>query len=353
MRFKKADPQQARLKVSIYGPPGSGKTFTTLLMAEGLARIRKQRIAFVDTEHGTDFYAKTVPAREVHPQAFDFDAIYTRSLADITDAVKSLDPKEHGIVVIDSISHLWDSAIDAYGGKRTRVDSIPLQAWAKIKKPYKDLVKFLIGSTFDVFLLGRQKNLFGEDEKGELQQVGVAMRAEGETAYEPHICMRLYAEQDKNDSTKSTYWIYVEKDRTGILSGRVIQSPGFKTVEPILPLLGETQAPEEDEEERAAKDADLAERGEDERAQTKAAKSKALRQTFALMFTQSTGLGQLDEAAEAVRKQQRYILADDMHAIRAAYKTRRDVFVDKDLAEQARSLDNFGAGLTPGPATTL
>jgi len=34
-RFGKAAPKQARLKVAIYGPPGSGKTFTSLLMAEG------------------------------------------------------------------------------------------------------------------------------------------------------------------------------------------------------------------------------------------------------------------------------------------------------------------------------
>ena len=90
--FQKAMPEQAALKVSMYGPPGSGKTFTALLMAEGLVNRDGKRIAYVDTEHGTDFYAKAVPARSVHPEAFDFDALYTRSLSKTLEAVQALDP---------------------------------------------------------------------------------------------------------------------------------------------------------------------------------------------------------------------------------------------------------------------
>jgi pantothenate kinase-related protein Tda10 len=61
--FQKAKAEQAALKIGIYGPPGSGKTFTSLLMAEGLAQATKRRVAYVDTEHGTDFYCKAVPMR--------------------------------------------------------------------------------------------------------------------------------------------------------------------------------------------------------------------------------------------------------------------------------------------------
>ena len=37
--FRKAKAEQAALKLGIYGPPGSGKTFTALLLAEGLAAV--------------------------------------------------------------------------------------------------------------------------------------------------------------------------------------------------------------------------------------------------------------------------------------------------------------------------
>jgi pantothenate kinase-related protein Tda10 len=56
--FRKAKAEQAALKIGIYGPPGSGKTFTSLLIAEGLGKISGKRVAYVDTERGTDFYAQ-------------------------------------------------------------------------------------------------------------------------------------------------------------------------------------------------------------------------------------------------------------------------------------------------------
>lgn len=345
-RFQKAKPAQARLKVSIYGPPGSGKTFTTLLMAEGLARVRKKRVAYVDTERGTDFYAQAVPQRRPHPEAFDFDAIYTRSLAEINDSIRALNPNEHGVVVLDSISHLWESAMDAYNGKRTKIDSIPMHAWGKIKKPYKDLIKFLIGSTFDVFILGRQKNIFEDDAQGEMKKVGVAMRAEGETAYEPHICMRMEGRQDGQDSLTSNYYALIEKDRTGVLAGRVFKNPGFHTVEVLLPLLGETQAPEEDDEDRAAKDAELLERGDEERTKAKEGKSRALRLEYTGKLERATTAAQLKDIAEQIRKQSRHVLDVDRAVMADAYRKSSDRLNDLEAAEDSKALDNFGAGIT-------
>jgi hypothetical protein len=321
-KFMKAQPQQARLKISVYGPPGAGKTFTTLLMAEGLAKVRKKRIAFVDTERGTDFYAQEVKSRAVHPGAFDFDCLYTKSIAETTEAVRSLDPQEHGIVVLDSISHLWTSAMDAYEGKKTKIESIPMHAWGKIKKPYKDLLNFLIGSQFDVFILGRQKNVFEDDENGEMKKVGVAMRAEGETAYEPHICMRMETQQNPADSTQSRVAMFAEKDRTGILSGRWFHNPNFETIAPLLPLLGETQAPEEDEDERQAKDAELMETAGNEKARAKAEKSARLMQELAAQINAATDLKAIEKASSAIVKDKRYLMEGDQTTLRELYRSK-------------------------------
>src|SRR2546430_9051131 len=45
-----------------------------------ISKVRSKRIAYVDTERGTDFYAQEVKDRQVHPAAFDFDALYTKSI---------------------------------------------------------------------------------------------------------------------------------------------------------------------------------------------------------------------------------------------------------------------------------
>ena len=166
IKFQKAKPMQAFYKGAVYGPPGSGKTYTTLMQATGLAEACGKRIAYVDTERGTDFYT----------EKFDFDAIYTTSLADVYEAVQLLDPKTHGVIVIDSISHLWDAAMAAYEGKRTKNESaggIPMHAWGGIKKPYKNLIRWLMDCEYHVFILGRQKNVFEDDDKGQMKKVGV------------------------------------------------------------------------------------------------------------------------------------------------------------------------------------
>lgn len=317
--FRKASPMQAALKVAVYGPQGSGKTFTTLLWAEGLAKKSGKRVAFVDTERGTDFYAQAVKDRKVHPEAFDFDAIYTRSLAEILEAVRGLDPKVYGVIVIDSMSHVWDAAIEAYEGKRTRQDSIPMQAWSRIKKPYRQLVNFLIGSPFHVFILGRQKNAFETGADGEMRKIGVAMRAEGETAYEPHICCRFEAKQNPKDSTRTDYACYVEKDRTGVLAGKVIANPAFKTIEPLLPLLGDVQAPMEDDEDRQARDGELLD-DLDSKAAEKEAKSRDL---FNQLQAKAVGAGDVTELGRVVseaKKLKRSLLEEHVNALRLIFQ---------------------------------
>jgi hypothetical protein len=51
--FQKPQSLKAALKMALYGPAGSGKTFTALLLAEGLARHTGKRVAYCDTEYGT------------------------------------------------------------------------------------------------------------------------------------------------------------------------------------------------------------------------------------------------------------------------------------------------------------
>lgn len=309
IRFQKAKPMQAFYKGSVYGPAGSGKTYTTLMQATGLAKACGKRIAYIDTERGTDFYT----------EAFDFDCIYTRSLAEVLEAIAELDPKTHGVIVIDSISHLWDAAIAAYEGKLTKAETIPMQAWGKIKKPYKDLIRKLMDSPFHVFILGRQKNVFENTSDGQMVKVGVDMRAEGETSYEPHICARMEAKKSERDSSKSTYFAIYEKDRTGKLAGQTFANPSFKTIECILPLLnGESQAQSENPIDIAAKDSELIEKAEVEREK----KSAELLEACQDLINGSKTLVALAEVGDQIKTKKRYMTNDDTSELRTSYKVK-------------------------------
>jgi hypothetical protein len=90
------------------------------------------------------------------------------------------------------------------------------------------------------------------------------MRAEGETAYEPDVLVRLEAHK----ATKKALAIpvaHIEKDRTGVLAGQSIPSPTFDSLaRPLLGLLGSTQAALPSEEEVGVQDAEALTRQEAE-----------------------------------------------------------------------------------------
>ena len=318
--FQKPQLLKAALKLGLYGPAGSGKSFTALLIAEGLACHTGKRVAYVDTEFGTAYYGQTVPQRAVHPQAFDFDVLHTRAIAETLAAVRGLDPAFHGIVVIDSISHLWDACRNAYAGRQTKAGTIPLHAWSAIKKPYKELMHLLLASPIHVVICGRQGIDYGEDEaSGELKSLGYRMRAEGETAYEPDVLLRLEAHRPaKNKPTIPV--AHVEKDRTGVLSGQTIAWPTYDNVaKPLLGLLGTTQAAPPLEDEVGQQDAAALARQENERAE----RAAELASLYTTRFGQAECIAQLEGIAkELTTKVKAELGSKDLAQVRRAYAVR-------------------------------
>lgn len=337
--FRKAKAEQAALKMGIYGPPGSGKTFTSLAIAEGLAKLSGKRIAFVDTEHGSDFYCQRVPTRAVHPEAFDFDALYTRSLTDVAKAVREIDPAQYAVVIIDSVTHLWEAARAAYSGRTTRIGTIPMQAWGQIKKPYKDLIFFLLSSPMHVIVCGRQSVEYETDEEtDELKAIGVKMKAEGETPYEPHILIRMEAIKPKKTNEIATIVAYAEKDRTGVLAGRSFENPTFESLcKPLLGLLGGTQAHIESTDEAAAKDAE----GMAEQEAEREGRSHDILREFSARID-------LTKSAEELKKLGKEITPKlKAQMLPADVATLREKYHERD-AELARS--STAAGLAPPPS---
>lgn len=299
--FRKAKAQQAALKIGFYGAPGSGKTFTSLLVAEGLAKRAGKKVAYVDTERGTDFYSKAVPGRAVHPEAFEFDALYTRSLTEVIDEIKALNPDEYAVVVIDSITHLWEAAKAAYAGKTTKIGTIPMQAWNNIKKPYKELMSLILSSPMHVVICGRQGVEYEKNEEtDELNAIGFKMKAEGETAYEPHILIRMEAIKPKRSNELAKIYAYAEKDRTGVLAGKTLENPTFDDLcLPLLGLLGGEQARMYSEDEVAVQDAErLA-----EQEQTKAEQSAVYLNEFMGRIMLAKDMKMLKEVGKAITKE--------------------------------------------------
>jgi hypothetical protein len=307
-----------------------------LLVAEGLARHTGKRIAYCDTEYGTAFYGQRVPERVVHPEAFDFEVLYTKSITEVLSAVRGLDLGTYGVLVIDSISHIWDAAIAAYTGKKTKAGTVPLHAWTSIKRPYKDLVHELLTTPAHVLICGRQGNDFAEDdESGELKNLGYKMRAEGETAYEPDVLIRLESHKPSKKA-QAVPTAHVEKDRTGVLAGQTIAWPTFANLaQPLLGLLGATQAAFPTDDEVGLQDAEALAKQEREREQH----SAELAGQYLTRMGQSSTVVELQriggELTAAVK--QRFV-GKDLARVRQAYADRlADLKGNGSKAEPQRS----------------
>jgi len=281
-KFTKATSEQAFFKGGLYGKQGSGKTLTSLLWAEGLAARESKRVAYIDTERGTDFYTEKIPERTIHPDAFDFDRIVTRSLMETLEAVEGeVDPNIYGVLVIDSVTHLWEAARNAYTGKRMSNGAIPIQAWNEIKRPYKRLMSLFLDGNFHGIICGREGVIMEEDEEGETKVTGSKMKAEGETPYEPHVLGRMWPEHQRNDA--SIIRVFFEKDRSGILGGKIFPWPNYTTIEPLINYLkggqqGKLGMPEDDAEKDAERQASLQEKADRERTELFTAIRDALNQ---------------------------------------------------------------------------
>jgi hypothetical protein len=318
--FQKPQSLKAALKMALYGPAGSGKTFSSLLIAEGLARHTGRRVAYIDTEFGTAFYGQTVPQRAVHPEAFDFSVLHTKSITEVLAAVKGLDRDAYGVLVVDSISHLWDSCKNAYSGRLTRAGTVPLPAWSVIKRPYKELMHVLLSLPAHVLICGRMGIDFAEDEaSGELKNVGFKMRAEGETAYEPDVLIRLESHKASRREVAVPV-AHVEKDRTGVLAGRSLEWPTFDNVaRPLLGLLGTTQAAVPSDDEVGQQDAEALARRETERTD----RSAELAALYSTRFGQADGIAELERIAqELTTKVKAGLEGKDLARVRKAYAVR-------------------------------
>src|SRR5262249_52800196 len=131
-----------------------------------------------------------------------------------------------------------------------------------------------------------------EDEAtGELAALGYKMRAEGETAYEPDLLLRLEQHRPKRKQA-AVPTAFVEKDRTGLLAGKAIEWPQYDNVaKPLLPLLATTQIGVLTDDEVGMHDAEALAREEAERAR----QSAELAEEYMGRFGQADGAEALQD----------------------------------------------------------
>jgi hypothetical protein len=242
-------------KAGIGGAAGSGKSFTSALIAIGIyKRIKSEKpIVIYDTEKSAKFL-KPLFDRENIPILLK----QSRSIRDLSDTMDWCDAGNADILVIDSITHVWELFLKNYkAGKKYRKDMLEFQDWGKIKPLWKEQYSDrLVMSRCHIIFTGREGYTYEWeviDGKKELVTTGVKMNVEKETPYEPDVSIRM-ERFEKILGEKKEIWreATIMKDRADIIDGKVFKNPTYENFAPVIDILlsdvkEPTNAPESDD----------------------------------------------------------------------------------------------------------
>jgi hypothetical protein len=144
------------------------------------------------------------------------------------------------------------------------------------------------------------------------------MRAEGETAYEPDVLVRL--ESYRPGKKKPAIPVaHVEKDRTGVLAGQSIEWPRFGNIaSPLLGLLGSTQVAAPSDEEVGLHDAEALARQEAEKSQ----RSAVLAEEYTTRFAAAEAVARLEQMGRELTAVKQRFVPKDLERVRRAYAQR-------------------------------
>lgn len=236
--FISAENTKPYFKAALEGFAGSGKTYTASLIARGLhQRIKSKKPVIVfDTEKSAKFLKPIFAEAKIKMLVRE-----SRSLADLRETMKRMEEGAGDILIIDSISHIWENFLEAYKQKAHHT-FLQFQDWGIIKPTWKkEFSDPFVNDPFHIIMCGRagyeyENEINPETHKREIYKSGIKMKVEGETAYEPDllVLMERFEEVIGKDEKKVWREATVLKDRAALLDGKTFKNPSYEDFAPTV-----------------------------------------------------------------------------------------------------------------------
>lgn len=206
MKLRKSNRRQAKIKMALQGPAGSGKTYSSLLIAKGLVNGNYEKVVVIDSEKGSsDLYA-------------DLGSYNVLTLDDYSpekyiQAIELCEKEEMEVIIIDSITHAWEYLLDYHS-------SLPGNSftnWAKITPRQRAFIDKILNCSCHVIATMRTKQdyvLNQKDGKYVPEKVGLKAVQRDGVEYEFTLILDLDIK----------HFAVSSKDRTGMF----MDKPEFK-----------------------------------------------------------------------------------------------------------------------------
>jgi len=235
MKFVPAIKFESHLKMGLSGPPGSGKSYTSLMIA---SQLSKKRVAVIDAESGS---------AGKYANLFNFDMLDLTIDDDGRDIAKPFTPKRYmeairaaydggayDVLIIDGISPEWDDA----GGCLQTVDELKRKytsdnekaatrnAWAVVTPYHKDFINLILRTKMHVIctMLARKEEVVVKDENGRVIDRKKTLEPIQRDGIER--IFDIFAKMEERD-------MIIDKTRCPELEGQLYHKPGKEVVDII------------------------------------------------------------------------------------------------------------------------
>lgn len=155
LSIQPASREGAKTVTAFAGVSGSGKTFSAILYAYGLAKRQAHKVGFLDTENRRGrLYADILPGKAQF-QIADFAAPF--SPARYSEAIKQFEAAGVEVLVIDSVTHEWEGIGGCDDIANEGVTPGKPGRWNKAKREHKKFMDTMLQSSMHIVVCVRAR----------------------------------------------------------------------------------------------------------------------------------------------------------------------------------------------------
>lgn len=202
LEIKKANRSQVKNRVLLSGIAGSGKTMSSLFLAQGMVSDWT-KICVIDTEKGSS---------NLYAHVGDFSVLELEppfSPERYIEAITLAENEGFECIVIDSLSHEWDGGEGSIIDIHSKMQGNSFTNWSKLTPRHNNLINKILQSKAHIIATSRAKQEYVMNEesgKKKIDKVGMQSILRNGTEYEFTIVFNI----DSQNLATAT------KDRTGL-----------------------------------------------------------------------------------------------------------------------------------------
>jgi hypothetical protein len=203
MQLRKSERKKAKIKLALQGSAGSGKTYSSLLLAQGLTNNNLAKVAVIDSENGSaDLYA----------HLGNYNVLTLKPPFTPENYIKAIDVCEKAgmeVIIIDSISQSWEALLDYHSS----LAGNSFTNWAKVTPRQNAFIDKILQADAHIIATMRTKQdyvLNQKDGKFIPEKVGLKAIQRNDLDYE----FTLVFDVDIK------HFAVASKDRTGLFMGK-------------------------------------------------------------------------------------------------------------------------------------